>query len=186
MASYNASRSSTDNSSPWSNWSWDSRGFWVSSRYGPSGSLEYSYDYSETPAQTSKQDQATPRTPNTDYIKQPESLNFSYQGVDGASYATQGGQVQARYPASSSGLISSQSSTNYPPTVSSYGRSDGGYTTSTVPISSQVWTASGDSNATSQHGQTYGAADVADRLTSLNINTAISFQQPSMRALYRL
>lgn len=179
MASYNASSSSPDNSSPWSDWSWDSRGFWVSSRYGPSGSLEYSYKYSETPAQTSKQDQATPRTPDADYIKQPESLDFSYQGVDGVSYATQGCQVQARYTPSSSGPISSQSSTNYPPTISSYGKSDGSYTTSSIPVSNQVWTASGDSNPTSQHGQTYGAADVADRLTSLNINTAISFQQPS-------
>ncbi|KAM3065401.1 hypothetical protein ACMFMG_011477 [Clarireedia jacksonii] len=29
---------------PWSNWDWDARGLWVSSRLGPNGQVEYRYE----------------------------------------------------------------------------------------------------------------------------------------------
>ncbi|KAK0118618.1 hypothetical protein ONS95_007502 [Cadophora gregata] len=175
MASYNAPSSSTDKSSSWSDWTWDQRGFWVSSRYGPSGTVEYDYKFSETP-QTSKQDQATPRTADTDYIKHPENLNFSYESFDAGSYATPEDQVQARYTTNFSSSIQSQSASSYRHTPSSYAKDDNEYATSSVR---QEWSASGGSNTASQPSQNYGTADLPTRLTGLNINKTTPFQQQS-------
>ncbi|KAH7416791.1 hypothetical protein BKA64DRAFT_277134 [Cadophora sp. MPI-SDFR-AT-0126] len=177
MASYNTSSNSTDSTSSWSDWSWDSRGFWVSSRYGPSGDLEYDYKYSEPPAQTSKQDQSTPRTPDADYIKQPDRLNFSYESYDGGGYAAQGGPVHARYTTNSSNSIPSQGAPSYRQTPSSYGKVDSSFDNSSVSVNTQVWNEGSDPNAASQQRHNYGAADLTDRFGGLNLNTTIPPQQ---------
>jgi hypothetical protein len=56
-----------DRSSPWSEQVWDTRGFWVSSRYGPDGAIEYDYQYpdnnQEPQTGTVVQSFGDPRTP---------------------------------------------------------------------------------------------------------------------------
>jgi hypothetical protein len=54
-----------DMSTPWSEFFWDDRGYWISSRHGPSGGLEYDYRNSKR-AQTSG---LTPRAPGPNVIK---------------------------------------------------------------------------------------------------------------------
>jgi hypothetical protein len=37
-----------DRSGPWSEYNWDARGFYISSRYGPTGKIEYNYRYPDS------------------------------------------------------------------------------------------------------------------------------------------
>ena len=57
---------------PWSEFFWDERGYWVSSRRGPSGELEYDYRYSK-PAQTPG---LTPLTPGLNAFKGIDYSNY--------------------------------------------------------------------------------------------------------------
>jgi hypothetical protein len=52
-----------DKSSAWSQWMWDDRGVYVSTRYGPSGQLEYDFRYPSTSTDSAiEREIATPRT----------------------------------------------------------------------------------------------------------------------------
>lgn len=53
-----------DMSTAWSEWNFDDRGFWVSSRCNPAGELEYSYRYDTQQAQITSNPAAVPRTTN--------------------------------------------------------------------------------------------------------------------------
>ncbi|KAL5322342.1 hypothetical protein ACEPPN_010315 [Leptodophora sp. 'Broadleaf-Isolate-01'] len=179
MASYNASSKSTDNSSPWSDWSWDARGFWVSSRRDPSGALEYDYKYSETTAQTPRQEQATPRTPDADYITQPESLKFSYEASTGNNYPSQVAQVQERYTTNPGGAVPPQDTQSYRVRPKSYDRRDSEYATSSVSGNSQAWSSGANQDGAGQNSPTYGAADITGRMGRLDVNATLPFQQQS-------
>jgi hypothetical protein len=50
MSSGHSTGKAVDKSSPWSEHVWDEGGYWVSSRHGPSGELEYDYRYRGRPA----------------------------------------------------------------------------------------------------------------------------------------
>ena len=58
---------SQDRSTQWSDYQWDNRGFWFSSRLNASGEEEYEYRYPEPP-KTTEQQQATPRYTGPDII----------------------------------------------------------------------------------------------------------------------
>ena len=45
-----------DDTSAWSNWEWDEGGWWYKNRTGPSGQLEYQYEYPPAPQTTSRSD----------------------------------------------------------------------------------------------------------------------------------
>lgn len=45
MATFHSKGKSRDQSTPWSAWTWDSRGYHFASRYGPTGEIEYDYRY---------------------------------------------------------------------------------------------------------------------------------------------
>jgi hypothetical protein len=66
-----------DKSSPWSEYAWDDRGYWYSSRYGPTGEVEYDYRYPETTTQTAEQEQATPRTPGENVLSGAASSTWT-------------------------------------------------------------------------------------------------------------
>ncbi|KAG4435148.1 hypothetical protein IFR05_009380 [Cadophora sp. M221] len=179
MASYNAPINSTDNSSPWSDYTWDSRGFWVSSRRGPSGNLEYDYKYSETTAQTPRQEQATPRTPDADYIVQPQSLKYSYEASTASNYPSRAAQVQARYTTNPGGAGPSQDTQSYRVRPQSYDRRGSDHATSSVSGNSQAWSSGANLDGAGQDSQTYRTDDITGRMGRLDVNTAVPFQQQS-------
>jgi hypothetical protein len=66
-----------DRSSSWSDFTWDERGYWYASRYGPTGEVEYDYRYPETTTQTEEQEQATPRTPGENILSEAASSTYT-------------------------------------------------------------------------------------------------------------
>lgn len=63
MASYNTGKG-VDRSTSWSEWEWDARGFWFSSRTGPTGVPEYEYNYPQ-PDNTNPYQTPQPQLPST-------------------------------------------------------------------------------------------------------------------------
>jgi hypothetical protein len=79
-----------DRSSPWSEYEWDARGFWVSSRSDHNGAVEYHYRYPEQnpkpPTSTFIQSPADPRTPgNTSGSLISSSFNQENTGSVGTT-----------------------------------------------------------------------------------------------------
>jgi hypothetical protein len=114
-----------DKSSSWSQWQWDDRGFYVASRYGPSGSLEYDYRYPNT-QQTPQQEQQTPRTPGESVIIDSGSaVPPSSGGTGGRGYAAQEGNYSGTTERASANTVTSGYNSR---PATSYTSSDAYYT----------------------------------------------------------
>ncbi|TVY85290.1 hypothetical protein LSUE1_G001296 [Lachnellula suecica] len=132
--SNNSKGKGVDKSTSWSEWTWDSRGYYYSSRYGSEGQLQYDYRYPES-TQTSQQQQQTPRTPGDNVILNPGSappLSASNSG----SYGAQGGV----YSGVSGTTILGSGTPSYQtrPTTSTYPPPDSYYTTSSASDSQSL------------------------------------------------
>jgi len=79
-----------DRSSAWSQWTWDDRGYYYSSRYGPSGELVWAFRYPE--AKTPQQEQRTPRSPGENvFLSGSSAGTFSSSGANNEGCDTQEG-----------------------------------------------------------------------------------------------
>jgi hypothetical protein len=125
-----------DKSSAWSPWTWDERNnCYFSSRYGPSGEVEYAYRSPESP-QTQQQEQQTPRTPGQNVILSTSSA--APLSSSGGSYSAQAPYSGAARTTPSVGTPSYQSRPAYAPES---------YYTTTAAASSQSSDSAGPSTS---------------------------------------
>jgi hypothetical protein len=110
-----------DYTSEWTEWTWDNRGFWFSSRHGPNGEIEFEYNYETSPPHASRQErESTPRFSGENNVRSvsspfgspsdntPESP--SYTTTQANSAKTQVGNVKFTKPLS---ISSSSKGNNY-------------------------------------------------------------------------
>jgi len=117
-----------DKSGPWSQWVWDDRGYYYSSRYGPGGELEYDYRYPE--AKTPQQEQQTPRTPGENVFSSDSSAApLSSSDTRDEGYNTQQGLSSGIPPKTSANITTPSYQTRL---VTTYPTSESYYTTATA------------------------------------------------------
>jgi hypothetical protein len=78
-----------DKSSAWAQWIWDDRGFYVTSRYGPSGQVEYEYRYPSTPRDSAPRDQFKPTTNSQTQATGASDINSDAAAAFGSSSVPQ-------------------------------------------------------------------------------------------------
>jgi len=117
---------SIDKSTDWSEFIWDDRGYWFSSRLDSSGQPEYDYRYPDAP-QTAQQQQTIPRSPGPNVVSSGGIYDSSVVSGGDSTYP---GQGNVTYPASSISTAGSPVYANsnyvmvskpaYPPSESNY------------------------------------------------------------------
>ncbi|TVY30732.1 hypothetical protein LHYA1_G000398 [Lachnellula hyalina] len=139
-----------DKSTPWSEWCWDTRGYYYSSRHGPTGVREYSYRYPELTT-TQQQQQQTPRTPGENFVLSTGSATpLSSSGPSGDSYASREASYSGAARTNSSTETSGASSYQNPPT-SKYGL-DSYYTTTSTSVTQPSGSTASNTSYSSNHG----------------------------------
>jgi hypothetical protein len=73
-----------DKSSPWTEHVWHEGGYWVSSRYGPSGEFEYDFRYPDTPTLSHQNQDETPRAQG-----EREEMNYTFDVQESLALASQ-------------------------------------------------------------------------------------------------
>ncbi|TVY13980.1 hypothetical protein LARI1_G008742 [Lachnellula arida] len=117
-----------DKSTPWSEWCWDARGYYYSSRSGPTGVLEYSYKYPDST--TPQQQQQTPRTPGENLLLSTVSATPPSSVPSGESYASREASYSGAARTNSS--IGTSGASSYQSLPSSNYGLDSYYTTATT------------------------------------------------------
>lgn len=170
MASSRTQDSREHGPSAWSEYVWDEGGFWVSSRRGPTGALEYTYDYPESPGQT-EGEQATPRTPVEDYITQATTLNAaSFQDHTGQIYPSR--SSLNLYTTSNSTQIALRESSERPAYPQSRPLLSANSSYNSIPLpGEQGWNINGQGNSNGSTNQSYYGADITQGMQSLSIST---------------
>jgi hypothetical protein len=144
MASSHRHGKERDRSTPWSAWTWDPRGYYFASRYGPSGDIEYDYRYPD-----SGRDQTVPRTPaqgpiaitTSSYQASSDTPAVNSYSSDTANSYTTSTPAPAdatiySVPATGENLVSSYRDSSNTATVNNYpSETDNSYSTSTLASS---------------------------------------------------
>jgi len=87
MAYQHKKSKAIDRSTIWLPWTWDNRGYWYSSRSGPTGEVEYDYRYPEGASQDHNTTPRTSVTPSYDTV----AVSSNYKAESNTFYTASNG-----------------------------------------------------------------------------------------------
>jgi hypothetical protein len=174
MAPKGSKGKATDRSTDWSEYEWDQRGYWISTRLDKYGEKEYDYRYPEV-AQTSQEQQNTPRSPGPNVLNTTDYKYATTKSSSDTSYGSYGSEINSSYITSSYGKapLYDIAPTSYAPgttqPLNEYVSSDTESVATETPIRSPLYVSQPKYSSTPQTHQTTEPGDMTNAFANINL-----------------